>query len=198
MNPQDFWNNRYREQSYAYGKAPNVFIAHSLERLDPGNIYFPAEGEGRNAVHAARKGWKVWASDQSTEGKKKALKLAKDQNVEIEYVVGNAMTYKCSESLDALVFCYFHTPEVVLAPMYSNILEQLKPGGTVLIEGFSEKNLGLGSGGPQDLSMLFTVPRIKALLSDFQNLRVWEECVELNEGMYHQGMAWVIRAIAEK
>ena len=44
MNPQDFWNNRYREQSYAYGKAPNVFIALSLERLDPGNIYFPAEG----------------------------------------------------------------------------------------------------------------------------------------------------------
>jgi hypothetical protein len=71
--------------------------------------------------------------------------------------------------------------------MYTHIFEQLKPGGTVLIEGFSEKNLGLGSGGPQDLSMLFTEAKIKSLLSGFQNIRVWEECVELNEGMYHQG-----------
>ena len=198
MNPQDFWNSRYREESYAYGTKPNEFIAQSLEGLAPGRIYFPAEGEGRNAVYAATKGWEVWAVDQSEEGKKKAIQLAENQNVEIHYNVGNAMTYTCPTPLDAVGFCYFHTPEAILEPMYSHILGQLKPGGTVLLEGFSEKNLGLGSGGPRDLSMLFTEAKIKSLLSGFQNIKVWEECVQLNEGQYHQGTAWVIRAIAEK
>ena len=198
MNPQDFWNSRYREESYAYGTKPNEFIAQSLQGLVPGKIYFPAEGEGRNAVYAATKGWKVWATDQSEEGKKKALQLAEQHNVEIHYHVGNAIMYTCPAPLDAVGFCYFHTPEAILAPMYSHILGQLKPGGTVLLEGFSEKNLGLGSGGPKDLSMLFREAKIKSLLSGFQNIKDWEECVQLNEGMYHQGMAWVIRAIAEK
>lgn len=198
MNPQDFWNSRYREEYYAYGTKPNEFIAQSLQGLVPRKIYFPAEGEGRNAVYAATKGWKVWATDQSEEGKKKALQLAENHNVEIQYHVDNAMNYKCPEALDAVGLCYFHTPEGILAPMYSHIFGQLKSGGTVILEGFSEKNLGLGSGGPQDLGMLFTEEKIKTLLSDFQNIRVWEESVKLNEGMYHQGMAWVIRAIAEK
>ena len=198
MNPQDFWNSRYREESYAYGTKPNEFIAQSLQGLAPGKIYFPAEGEGRNAVYAATKGWKVWATDQSEEGKKKALQLAENHNIEIYYHVDNAMNYKCPEALDAVGLCYFHTPEGILASMYSHIFGQLKSGGTVILEGFSEKNLGLGSGGPQDLGMLFTEEKIKTLLTDFQNIRVWEESVKLNEGMYHQGMAWVIRAIAEK
>jgi hypothetical protein len=198
MNPQDFWNGRYRDESYAYGTLPNEFIAQSIQELTPGKIYFPAEGEGRNAVYAATKGWKVWAADQSEEGKKKAMQLAKNHNVEIHYHVGNAMHYTCPEPLDAVGLCYFHTPETVLAPMYSYIFGQIKQGGTVLLEGFSEKNLGLGSGGPQDLSRLFTEAKIKTLLSGFQNIKVWEECVQLNEGQYHQGTAWVIRAIAEK
>jgi len=198
MNPQDFWNSRYCEESYAYGTLPNAFIAQSLHGLIPGRIYFPAEGEGRNAVYAATKGWEVWAADQSEAGKKKAIQLAENHNVEIHYHVGNAMTYTCPAPLDAVGFCYFHTLEAILAPMYSHIFGQLKTGGTVLLEGFSEKNLGLGSGGPQDLSMLFTEAKIKSLLSDFQNTKVWEECVQLNEGQYHQGTAWVIRAIAEK
>ena len=198
MNPSDFWNDRYREESYAYGTRPNEFIAHSLQALVPGNIYFPAEGEGRNAVYAATKGWKVWAADQSEEGKKKAERLARDHNVEINYHVGNAMTYACPEPLDVIGFCYFHTPESILAPMYTKILDQLKPGGTVLFEGFSEKNLGLSSGGPQDVSMLFNEIKIKSLFSSFQNIRVWEQFIELNEGLYHRGTACVIRAIAEK
>ena len=125
MNPQDFWNGRYRQKSYAYGTLPNEFIAQSLEGLTPGKIYLPAEGEGRNAVFAATKGWEVWAADQSEEGKKKAIQLAEHHNVEIHYHVGNAMVYTCPAPLDAVGFCYFHTPEAILAPMYSHILGQL-------------------------------------------------------------------------
>ena len=198
MNPQDFWNQRYSKTDYAYGEQPNEFLADQLPRLPKGRILFPAEGEGRNAVYAAKLGWQSVAFDQSTAGQEKAIRLAAKNDVSIEYSVCNALLFTESNSFDAIAFCYFHTPPQLLNPIYSHLLEQLKPGGTVLLEGFSEKNLGLGSGGPQDLAMLFSTEKIAHLFQGLKNLRVWEEQVVLNEGKYHQGNAWVIRAIAEK
>jgi hypothetical protein len=47
------WNDRYSKDEYAYGEQPNNFLREELEKLKPGTILFPAEGEGRNAVFAA-------------------------------------------------------------------------------------------------------------------------------------------------
>jgi hypothetical protein len=70
------WNERYSASEYIYGTGPNTWLVEKLAGLQPGKILFPAEGEGRNAVHAARLGWNVAAFDQSEAGRKKALKLA--------------------------------------------------------------------------------------------------------------------------
>lgn len=67
----EFWNQRYASVDYAYGTSPNLFYREKLEFVSPGKILFPAEGEGRNAVYAAKSGWNVTAFDLSTEGKKK-------------------------------------------------------------------------------------------------------------------------------
>ena len=72
----DRWNDRYSSEEFAYGTAPNNYLKEQLEKLKTGSILFPAEGEGRNAVFAAKLGWKVSAFDISAEGKNKALKLA--------------------------------------------------------------------------------------------------------------------------
>ncbi|MDX1604123.1 MAG: SAM-dependent methyltransferase, partial [Salinimicrobium sediminis] len=84
---QEFWNERYQREEYIYGKDPNEYLKAQLKNLTPGRILFPAEGEGRNAVHAAKKGWQVSAFDQSEEGRKKALRLAEAEGVEIDYTV---------------------------------------------------------------------------------------------------------------
>ena len=49
---KDFWNERYDEESYAYGNSPNVFFKQQLDKLKVGSLLLPAEGEGRNAVYA--------------------------------------------------------------------------------------------------------------------------------------------------
>jgi hypothetical protein len=67
----DRWNERYSKDGFAYGEQPNNYLKEQLEKLQAGSILFPAEGEGRNAVFAARLGWKVSAFDISTEGKEK-------------------------------------------------------------------------------------------------------------------------------
>ena len=57
----EFWDKRYGEEGFAYGKEPNEYIRAKLPLLTPGKILFPGEGEGRNAVYAAQLGWKASA-----------------------------------------------------------------------------------------------------------------------------------------
>ena len=74
-----FWNENYGNKEYIYGTKPNVFFKEQLDKLKPGKILLPAEGEGRNAVYAASKGWSVTAFDISEIVHKKALQLAKEK-----------------------------------------------------------------------------------------------------------------------
>ena len=72
---KEFWNQRYQNEEYVYGKEANVFFSEQLQKLEPSTLLLPAEGEGRNAVFAAKLGWEVTGLDYSEEAKKKALKL---------------------------------------------------------------------------------------------------------------------------
>src|SRR4030066_1314218 len=108
---KNFWNERYGNQEYIYGKTPNVFFAEQLESLKPGEILLPCEGEGRNAVFAALKGWQTRAFDTSEAGKIKAEKLAAENNVDIDYLIDDALTVQYPpNSFDAVAFIYAHFP----------------------------------------------------------------------------------------
>ena len=87
----DRWNARYSEAGYAYGTGPNDFLRQSLSAIrDKGKILFPADGEGRNSVYAATSGWDAYVFDISEAGKKKALKLAGEHNVSLDYRLGES------------------------------------------------------------------------------------------------------------
>src|SRR6476620_1075407 len=98
----DKWNERYSAEAFAYGEQPNNYLREQLEKLPVGTILFPAEGEGRNAVFAAKLGWTVSAFDISVEGQKKALRLAEANKVVLDYHVGElqTLTFK-QEQFDA-------------------------------------------------------------------------------------------------
>ena len=51
-----FWNEHFEAPTYAYGTAPNAFFSLQLAELPTSHLLLPAEGEGRNAAHAARMG----------------------------------------------------------------------------------------------------------------------------------------------
>lgn len=84
---KDFWNTRYKEEAYAYGTTPNGFFKENIEKLSVGKILLPAEGESKNAVFAARKGWDVKAFDFSEEAKNKTLKFAQDHEISLNYEI---------------------------------------------------------------------------------------------------------------
>ena len=67
-----------------------------------------------------------------------------------------------------------------------------------MVEGFHKDQLGLTSGGPKALEMLFTTAMLEADFADLEvQLCVTEEAV-LDEGPYHQGRAELTRLVARR
>ena len=66
----NFWDERYSSEEYVYGTEPNQFFKEQIDKITvPGKLLLPGEGEGRNAIYAARSGWQVDVFDQSRTAK---------------------------------------------------------------------------------------------------------------------------------
>ncbi len=198
------WDARFRQPEYAYGTQPNVFFAHRLDRLDPGTLLLPAEGEGRNAVYAAQNGWTVAAFDISEQGKNKALALADSKNVRLDYRVGglDVLDYPEGE-FDAIGLVYAHFLPSDRKAYHQRLASLLKPGGVVILEGFAKGNLEYkqrnpGIGGPDNPEALFDVDLIREEFAGLDVVLLEETEAELREGLYHNGVGKVIRFVGQK
>jgi SAM-dependent methyltransferase len=198
-NMKEFWNERYASDGYAYGKEPNVFLQEHLKGVTPGTILLPCEGEGRNAVFAARLGWQVVAFDQSESGKDKCLQLAKEYNVKVDYRLADAGYFSYQENhYDCIALIYAHFPPVVREYVHKQCIKALRPGGLLFLEAFHPNQFHYKSGGPKEPDLLYTREQ---LLEDFQQLKQLlceEKEIELAEGPFHQGKAFVVRLVAQK
>lgn len=198
------WNERYSEEAFAYGKEPNNYLREQLTKFHPKTILFPAEGEGRNAVFAAKIGCLVTAFDISSAGKNKALKLAEQNKVTINYKVGELQNLDLgSEQFDAIALIYAHFPANIKS-LYHNTLDKfLKKDGIIIFEAFSKKHLEYVTanekiGGPKDIESLFSIEEIKSDFPNYEIIELIEKEIELNEGLYHNGVGSVIRFTGQK
>lgn len=198
------WNDRYSNEEFAYGEQPNNYLKQQLEKLMRGAILFPAEGEGRNAVFAARMGWEVSAFDISSAGKQKAIRLASANEVSIDYQVGELeeLTYT-PEQFDAVALIYAHFPASIKSLYHQKIDQLLRKGGTVIFEAFSKKHLDYITrnekvGGPKELDMLFSKEEILSDFANYEVIELVEQEIELNEGVFHNGIGSVIRFVGRK
>ena len=198
------WDDRYSKEEFVYGEEPNNFLREQLQKLKPGKILFPAEGEGRNAVFAATKGWDVYAFDISSVGKHKAEELAKKNNVKIKYEVGGlqSLNYK-PESFDVIALIYAHFPAEIKSEYHKTLGNYLKKGGIIIFEAFSKKHLEYISrnesvGGPREIEMLFSKEEIQSDFNNFEIIELDEKVIQLNEGSFHNGEGSVIRFIGRK
>lgn len=195
----NFWNERYAVDEYVYGIDPNQFYKEELDKLTPGKILFPAEGEGRNAVYAATKGWDVTAFDSSSEGKKKAEKLARSRGVKIQYFINSYENIQFNpESFDCIVLIYAHINPLKRNEYHKKLISLLKPGGKLILEGFSKKQIKNNTGGPRDIDMLFSEKELKTDFKNLSYLIVTETNITLKEGQFHKGEAAVIRVAGTK
>ena len=198
---KNFWNERYSVKDYIYGTQPNQFFKEQIDKLKPGRILLLGEGEGRNAIYAAKLGWQVDAIDSSSVAKGKALNLAEQNKVSIHYHVTDIHSYNFpSSTYDtlAIIFLHINESETETKILYQKLNDTLKKSGIVILELFSKNQLGKKSGGPKDLSLLCSVERIQKYFPNLKHNILREENIMLSEGEFHQGEASVIRYVGVK
>jgi SAM-dependent methyltransferase len=198
------WDERYKDNEFAYGTEPNVFFKEWLLKFEPGKILMPADGEGRNGVFAAQLNWNVTSFDLSAEGQQKALKLAKENKVSLDYIVGDLEQLEFEKnSFDAIGLIYAHFSAETKSKLHKKLNNYLKPGGIVIFEAFSKRHLDLKKanpkvGGPDNSNDLFSTAEILADFEKFEILYLEEEEIILNEGKFHVGTGSVIRFVGKK
>ncbi len=195
---KQFWNNRYSQHESVYGNEPNVFFKGFIDTHTPGSILLPAEGEGRNAIYAASKGWQVDAFDFSESAKEKAMQRASEKKLSIHYDILNIEDYKPIKQYDVVALIYVHLPETIRKIFHQKMYQSIVPGGYLLLEAFAREQIKNTSGGPKDPSLLYDSPTI---CSDFQFLHVLfcgQKEVILEEGQFHSGKAEVLQLVGQK
>ena len=195
---QQFWDQRYAENETVYGNEPNKFFRLFIDQHKPGTLLLPAEGEGRNAVYAASKGWQVDAFDFSQVAREKALDFARGERVVINYELKNIADFKAGKQYDAVGLIFVHLPEVLRKKFHQEVYNSIKPGGFMVLEAFAKEQAQLESGGPRDATLLYDAP---SLCNDFPFLHMLsceQKEIFLDEGDYHKGKASVLRMIGQR
>lgn len=195
---QDFWNQRYAANVIVYGKEPNGYFKSILDSMRPSSLLLPAEGEGRNAVYAASKGWDVTAFDYSGEAQLKANAFAAEKGVKMNYTVTDINQFIPEKKYDAIALIYVHLSGEERKDFHYKIANALAPGGILILEAFSKAQILNASGGPKSLDQLYST---EILFKDFATLKMIElkeAEIILDEGPFHHGKANVIRLMAKK
>ena len=195
------WDEKFSREGYFYGFEPNVFIESKTNLLVPeGEILCLGEGEGRNAVYLASKGFDVTALDASAIGMTKALMMASKRGVSFKTELLDLEQWKPEQSYDAVVTSYLHLEEPLRTQTFQKALKTLKTDGYFIGEFFSINQIPRESGGPKKPALLYTLASLESIFSiEDADILYLEECdVALDEGNGHQGDALVIRVIVKK
>jgi len=196
------WDERYSAEDFAYGTEPNDFLAAHAHHIPAGRVLCLAEGEGRNAVFLASRGYEVTAVDQSAEGMAKARKLAEQKSVTLETIVADLAEFDIeSDTWDGIVSIFAHVPKAIRVPLHRRIVKGLKPGGIFLLEAYTPRQLktaGKGGPGVEQRELFMTLADLHEELEglDFEVARETER--EVNEGTYHSGPGAVVQILARK
>ncbi len=157
------------------------------------------EGEGRNAVFLARRGFDVTALDASRVGLTKAEALADAKGVRIHTVEADLADFAFEPGAwDVIVSIWVHLPPELRRRVHGSIVTALRPGGAAVLEAYTPDQIGRGTGGPPRVDLMMTAD---VLREDFAGLEP-EMCVETErdvaEGRLHTGSGAIVQLLAFK
>lgn len=201
MSEYDRWEERFAGADYAFGTAPNVFLASCKSILPAsGRALAVADGEGRNGVWLAEQGLQVLSLDFSPAAQRKGEALARARGVEVLFVLADAHAWSYPESaFDVVVevFTQFSSPPE-RERKWAGMRSALKPGGLLIIQGYTPRQLQYGTGGPKAIENLYTRALLEEAFRGYQDMTIVEEDIELAEGSSHRGRSAVINFVARK
>ena len=193
------WDERFSGTEYVYGTGPNDFLAASASRIPMGPVLSLADGEGRNGVFLASLGYEVTAVDSSPVGLAKAQRLAAANGVHLTTIVADLADFEIAPaSWAGIVSIFCHLPPLLRRSVHEKVVRGLVPGGIFVLESYSVRQLGLGSGGPSNAELLLTLDDVRRELAGLELLHAEELERDIHEGSLHDGRSVVVQVIARK
>lgn len=162
------WDARYASQPMVWSAGPNALFAELTADWPPGRALDVACGEGRTAIWLASRGWQVRAVDFSSAGIDKGRERAAAEGVDVEWQVGDVSTADLGSGYDLVALLYLQLPHEQMARVVARCVEALAPGGRLVVIAHDLDNLERGVGGPQDASVLPSVPLLREWAADAQ------------------------------
>jgi len=207
IEQQNAWNDRYRDagEDYLFGTEPNRFLARRAKLLQNGQTALSvADGEGRNSVWLAEQGLQVSAIEISTVAVEKAHRLAAGRQVAVDFVLADMLApdWPPQEYCGAFdwvvgIFIQFVGP-VERERQFAVMKELTRPGGCILLQGYTPKQLDYKTGGPSDIGNLYTSDSLRSAFADWDIEELVEYDEDLTEGERHKGRSALIGLIARK
>jgi cyclopropane fatty-acyl-phospholipid synthase-like methyltransferase len=217
----NIWDERYAGDDYFFGTEPNAFLVTQSHLLKPGmSCLAVADGEGRNGVWLAQNGLQVLSVEASAVALEKAKNLARQRGVTdgttrhltrlpnyasqvigyVEFEQADLAQWEWGESrfdVVAAIFIQF-APPALREQMFAGIKHCLKPGGLLLLQGYTPRQLEYKTGGPPVAENMYTEALLRKAFSDMEILHLREHDDRISEGMGHSGMSALIDLAARK
>lgn len=195
------WNRRFEGEEFLFGTVPNAWLTEHAGLWRPGQrVLCVADGEGRNSVFLAKRGCAVDAFDIAAAGVAKARRLALEAGVTVNYAVADCDGFDWkAEHYDgvAAIFVQFADPPM-RERLFANLVRCLKPGGLLVLQGYTPRQLEYKTGGPPFLSHLYTPELLRGAFAGMEVLELREYEAMLAEGQGHNGRSALIGLVARK
>ena len=198
---KEFWNERFGGEEYFYGTTPNAFLASQAHLLKPGQFALSvADGEGRNGVWLAEQGLDVLAVDFSEKALQKSRKLAESRGVALQTELVDVHNWNWGENrFDVIVAIFIQFASSQERPgLHQSIQRALKPGGLLLLQGYTPKQLEFRTGGPSNRDNLYNAADLQRDFVALEILQLREHEMAISEGPGHSGMSALVDLVARK
>jgi SAM-dependent methyltransferase len=200
-DPAGTWNRRFEADGYVFGTEPNTWLREHADAWHPGQrVLCVADGEGRNSVWLARRGLAVDAFDIAEAGVAKARRLAAEHGVPVNFAVADCDSLAWPDGAYdgvAAIFVQFADP-AMRERLFANIQRCLKPGGTLVLQGYTPKQLEYKTGGPPIASHLYTPDMLRDAFAAMEILELREYEAEVAEGTGHSGWSALVGMVARR
>jgi cyclopropane fatty-acyl-phospholipid synthase-like methyltransferase len=198
---QEFWDARYAGEGYLFGTEPNAFLVSQAHLLRPGQRALSvADGVGRNSVWLAEQGLDVTAVELSPIAVEKARKLAAERGVSPRFHVADVFSFDWGEAafeLVAAIFIQFAAP-AERAGLFARMKAALAPGGLLILQGYTPKQVEYRTGGPPCAENMYTEALLREAFADLEILHLRSHEEEVREGTGHKGWSALIDLVALK
>ena len=194
------WDERYSIDEYLFGQKSAQALLRNEEYLVPcGETLLIADGEGRNSVYLAKNGFKVTSSDSSLVAQQKAKTLADIHDVKVNFKLEDFFDIDWSKKqYDNIIgICFQFIPPELIEEAFMGLRSATKKGGTILIHGYTPEQIHYGTGGPKDVSLMYTEATFAHSFTNSEIHLLEKYEATISEGPGHNGKSAMIDFVAK-